>query len=374
MKGVQYSDEEKRIIYQLYDQGKSPAEISQALRASGYQRTARQLSSHLYDSKHKRLPRPEPEMPEAYKAAVDQLDILRGRMVDVTRDHFVTVGRIDPQAKGLKVLILTDLHIPFELDDVISHALANHGDADILVLGGDVIEAHSVSAFRKSKALLFRWEYEIALEYIRMFSGLFPSVVLVSGNHERRVQRYVSDNLGNMLHGLVQDDPLHALAQGLGYGSDGKLIKLHNFPNVTYDGYPRGDYQKIGQLIVAHPNNYSTVPMRTVITTAEALLDAEDYQCLAMGHTHAQGRLLWRNRLLLEAGCCCMPLEYTFATGRLAKLPQTFGYVVAYLDADGNVDFDRTRTVYRGIGRVVKPITLDPAALAQKAKALAKKH
>jgi predicted phosphodiesterase len=296
------------------------------------------------------------EMHGAYKSTIDQIDTLRNKMTDLTRDHYEPIGHTDNIAT--KVLVLTDIHAPFEHDDVIEYALRNDGDADILVIGGDFIEAHSVSSFRKSKALLFRWEYEIALEYIKLFSGMFKKVVLVSGNHERRLQRYVADNMGNMLHGLVQDDPLQSLADGMAYGSDGKLAKLYEFPNVIYEGYPRGDYQRIGKLVVAHPNNYSTVPLRTVVNTAEALLDIEDYQCLIMGHTHAQGHLIWRNRLLIEAGCCCIPLEYTFATGRMNKLPQTFGYAVAYLDKDGNVNFDKTRAVYRGVGRVIKPETL----------------
>lgn len=357
-RGKKYSAQERQLILTWYEEGRKPSEIAKMLDVWGYTpRTPHQISGFIYDNRGKQ-PRPANEESSVCDAIFSKLDDLRDRMLDVSRDHAVTSETVAKRA-NIKVLVLTDLHVPFEQRDVIEHALTNHGDAKILVIGGDFFDAYSVSKFRKSKAILFRWEYEIVVEWVRIFSGMFEQVILVSGNHERRVQRYVSDNLGNMLHGLVHDDPLKAVADGLDYGSDGKLTKLHNFENVIYEGYPRGDYARVGQLVVAHPDSYSSVPMRTTINYAQALLGLESYQCLILGHTHAMGELVWRNKLLMESGCCCLPLEYTFATGKIASLPQTYGYAVSHLDQDGNVDFANTYTVYRGIGKVIKPAVFD---------------
>jgi len=350
-RGEPYSDFEKTIIHQMKENNKSPMETAQALRQQGYKRSNRNISDYLY-SHAKKVPRVKQEVKPEFDKALEQIEEQRAIIPDLMRDHYINIGR--NVEKKVKVLVLTDLHVPYELDDVIQHAITNHGDADVLVLGGDVLENHSVSCFKKNKIIPFRNEYQAAMEYIKLFAGMFKRVVLVSGNHERRLQNYVTDRVGNMLKGLIYDDPMAMLANGMDFGENGMLEKKYNLPNVTYEPSPRGDYIKIGKLIVAHHNNYSTVPMRTAISVAEAYLGFEDYQCIILGHTHAMGQLIWKNKLLIESGCCCMPLEYVFNKGRLAKGIQTFGYSVAYLDDEGNVDFNSTRAIYCGVGRIPK--------------------
>ena len=46
-----------------------------------------------------------------------------------------------------KVLILTDIHFPLQHNGVLQHALANHSDAEVVVLGGDIFDMYSVSFF-----------------------------------------------------------------------------------------------------------------------------------------------------------------------------------------------------------------------------------
>jgi len=76
-----------------------------------------------------------------------------------------------------------------------------------------------------------------------------------------------------------------------------------------------------------------------------------------MAHTHRQNRTFHKNRLLLEQGCCCIPMEYEVA-GHGNMDGQIFGYATVEMDEHGNVDFDRSRTHYIGTGSPVK--TDDP--------------
>lgn len=364
-----YSAEEKRIIFSMFEEGRTNQEISRTLKQCGYDRTPRQIALYKYDNRKGKL-RPDKSeyCSEAHADALEGIEDLRGRLAETLNVQFVPRCHIAKE-KQLKVVVLTDIHVPFEMVSVITHMLENHSDADILIIGGDFFECYGVSAFRKSRAIPFRYEYDIALEYIKLFTSVFNTVVLVDGNHERRLPNYIRDQAGNMLRGLIHDNAMQMLADGLAFDAQGQLTKQYSWSNVVYDAYPRGDYVRVGNLVVSHFNDYSSIPMRTSISVTDKLIDlVPGLQCTVQGHTHQQGKVVHRNRLIIESGCACTPMEYTIASGRLIKNPHTFGYTVAYIDDAGNVDFGLTGPIYLGIGQIIKPEALDVADLIKKRK------
>jgi len=284
---------------------------------------------------------------------IDKIKKYRDTLVDRWTSKFCRVGR--PKNANVKILSLSDFHIPFENDEVIKDALENHSDADILVLNGDIFDMYSVSSFSKNKQILIQWEYKVAMEWLKLLSDMFPKVVLVSGNHEARLARYFSNQIDPSLSFMYENDMLDKLANGYDINLlTNKLYKAYDFDNVHYTPGQLCWYTMIGKAIFVHPKNFSVVPMRTVIKTAESFLQREDFEAVIQGHSHKIGKLVWRDKLLIEQGCCCIPMEYE-SDGRNKYLPQSFGYAIVYVDADtGSVDFNKSDIIYLGTGSPVK--------------------
>jgi len=363
-------EEERKIAFKLVDDRLLYKEISEKLEESGYYKSPECIRAFLkshkddFEEKNRRykleqdikeleLSQSKPEDIQAkFQDTIDKISALKETLMQVTTEKFSKVGKTVGK-KLVKVLSLSDLHIPFENEDVLTHAIENHGDADILVLNGDIFEMYAVSKWPKSKEILVKWEYKIALEWLKVFSRTFKEVHLVSGNHEHRLQSYFSHNILPVVDFLVSDDILSRLAKGYDFNQYGEFTKVHTFKNVRYTPGILNWYTQIGKCIFAHPRSFSSIPMRTVINAANSFLDREDYQAMIIGHSHRMGKLIWRNRLLIEQGCCCVPLDYE-SDGKLKMLPQAFGYAVVYMDEYGNVDFDKTNPVYIGTGHPVK--------------------
>lgn len=295
---------------------------------------------------------PEGILPFGIKNAIDEIVELKKKLITLSIDKYTKVGK--PVGKEvIKILSLSDLHAPFDNPDVIIDAIENHGDADVLVLNGDILEQYAVSRWGKSKTILLEWEYKVAIEWMKLFSEIFEEVHLVRGNHDDRLSKYLSNAVDPMVGFMMNNDVLTKLADGQDFNSKGKLEKIHDFDNVYYSGGLLGWYTKIGKCIFAHPSGSSGIPMRTVISAATSLMTSEDFQALIIGHTHKMGKIIWRDKLLIEQGCCCVPLDYQ-SDGTMKYLPQAFGYAVVYMDELGNVDFDKTNTVYCGTGYPTK--------------------
>ena len=361
-----WTDEEAKIVYKLIEKDKLYREISAALAKHGYDRSpeaVRKFYKRNQDVFTEEVggeageydiiePALAEEYEEKYHLAVQKIREMRDKLVKVTSDRFIKVGR--PAKGDFKVLSLSDLHIPFENPKCIEFLIDKHADADVLVLNGDIFEMFVVSKWPKSKVVLLRHEYEIALEWMKLFVNIFPKIVLVSGNHEHRMQSYFTANIDPAVNFLVHDDILMRLKKGYGFDEDGMFCKKYDWEDqVSYDGGLLRYYTLIGKTVFIHPNDFSSIPLRTTINWANDMLEREDFECMVMAHTHKMGSYIWRNRLLIEQGSCCVPLDYE-SSGRARKSLQSYGGAVVYMDKEGHVDFDKTKTIYYGTGSAVK--------------------
>lgn len=294
------------------------------------------------------------ESENSYKltAAIQEVSDLKEKLMNASMRRYTKVGKKVGDT-NIKILSISDLHVPFENYDVLVDALEKHSDADLLVVNGDFLEQYAVSKWGKSKTVLLEWEYKVAIEWMKLFSSMFEEVHLVRGNHDDRLRKYLSDSVDPMIGFMVEDDILTKLTEGYDFNDKGKLEQKYHFDNVYYEGGLLGWYTKIGKCLFAHPSSSSGVPMRTVISAAEAFMSNEQFQAIVIGHSHKMGKLIYKDKVLIEQGCCCVPMDYQ-ADGKLKYLPQSFGYAVVYMDEYGNVDFDKTNTVYCGTGYPTK--------------------
>lgn len=289
---------------------------------------------------------------DKYYTAIEKIRDVRDKLVKVTSQKFVKLGK--PLNANKKVLSLSDLHIPFENPDVIMNAIKEHSDADVLVLNGDIFEVYALSKWPKKKVILLKHEYRIAVEWMKLFTSIFPKIILVSGNHENRIASYFNANIDSQANFLVSKDILSRLANGYDFNEEeGTFEKVHDWNNVHYDGGLMKYYTIIGKTIFIHPNDFSSVHMRTSVNHADDLMQTEDFECMVMGHTHKMGTYIWKNKLIIEQGCCCVPMDYE-KSGRARKSPQAYGAAVVYMDNKGHVDFNKTQPLYYGTGSPIK--------------------
>jgi len=105
-------------------------------------------------------------------------------------------GRKHFDIKGQKVLILSDIHIPYHDIDALSVAIQTGIDEDVdtVVLNGDALDCHMISDFVKDpKKRKFKDELYAMRSFLSELRGQFPDAEIVykEGNHEERYWRYM---------------------------------------------------------------------------------------------------------------------------------------------------------------------------------------
>jgi predicted phosphodiesterase len=238
-----------------------------------------------------------------------------------------------------KILSLSDLHMPFHDTEALEMALEHDGNADILVLNGDILDCYSVSSYSKDKGIPLQVEYQLALDFIREMTSRFEEVHLVKGNHENRVDRYLSQKLDPYSAILGNRDIVDKLSKGLILDENGFTGRSYNFTNVYYNELGLPWLGKVGKTIFMHPDTYLAQPGATVTRGMEYLrgqLPWDSFDSIVMGHTHKQAKLIEQNKLLIEQGALCLTQGY-LKQAEFRKRPSIVGYAVIYQDKDGNI-------------------------------------
>jgi predicted phosphodiesterase len=362
-----WCDKEKSIVFDMLAENKLYKEISAELIALGWDRSpeavrkmlgrnpvqtaSEDIEEKILINQTKRTVSKEALLPlSEFDAVLLQIQEKKQHLLQASNKRFEKLG--NPDKANLKILSLSDFHIPFENSDVINHALKNHGDADILVINGDLFDMYSVSKWPKNKSVLLEHEYRLVFDYIKMFSERFKEVHITKGNHDARLQSYFSSHIDPAISFITHPDAIERISLGYNVGPSGHLDKVCDFNNVFYSSGPYSWYTKIGDVIFAHPSNGGKAPMRTGVGVAEYFNEREDFSTVVVGHSHRMGCVFWRNKLVIEQGCCCLPQDYE-ADAKMQYGMQTFGYATIYMNSEGRVDFDKSRPVYYGTGSIM---------------------
>jgi len=294
-----------------------------------------------------------PKLEAKFKNTFKEIRELRDSYMEVFTEKFVKIGR--PVNATKKILAIGDLHGPFFNRFVIDHAIKNHGDADILVITGDLFDCFAVSKWPRSKEFLLKWEYQIVIELIKMFVSIFPKVVLISGNHENRLSSMFSARIDPQVSFLTSPDLLKRVQQGYDFTDNDEFEQVHDWGGkVVYDGGQLKWYTKIGQALFVHPSKgYSTVPLANVLKASKYFKSREEFQCICFAHTHQVAMCIHEGKLLFDHGAGCLPMDYE-GKGDLMYSGQSFGYGLVYLNENGDVCFQKSGPVYLGTGSAIK--------------------
>lgn len=101
-----------------------------------------------------------------------------------------------PVREGLRMGIVSDIHLPYQSNEAVTLAL-NHLKArgiDILYLNGDILDAYEISSFERDPSKKnFVEEIKIAKSFLQTLVKEFPGVQIYykEGNHEARLTTFL---------------------------------------------------------------------------------------------------------------------------------------------------------------------------------------
>jgi predicted phosphodiesterase len=242
---------------------------------------------------------------------------------------------IENKYKGREVdiLNLSDLHIPFTMYKEVDRITRENLDADIVLINGDLFDLFAVSKFAKDKEVALRRELLEGRQFLEFLSKNFEDVIIVEGNHERRLRSFIKNMIPVDMQFLFPDDVLQMVVSG-------EVIKKKPLKNVHVVG---SWWLKIFDVIFAHPDNYSNANLKTVQNTSEyfsIVMNVWHRVCI-IGHTHRAGWIMNGEVKQIETGCLCFDMDYHRGSN-FTRNKWTRAYTTIHIDEDGRADLNGT--------------------------------
>lgn len=207
----------------------------------------------------------------------------------------------DPVRVVGDALGLFDIHAPAHLADWLNRVivLARSWGIETVVLGGDVIDWQSLSAFGNDTDITASKEIAATRQLVTAIKRNFRQVVEFDGNHEKRINRATASR-------LLSD-------------SVARLWLDYN-DNVTYSDYEWCEVISGGEPFrFVHPGNYSG----RAATVATDLCDIYECHCVC-GHDHVWGMARNRSNRYwgIDAGVCSDEDRVAYKRKRMTRHPK----------------------------------------------------
>jgi len=194
---------------------------------------------------------------------------------------------IKNQMKHERLVLLNDLHIPYHDKDTLNSVkrAVKYLKPDILLLGGDIADFYNVSSFNKDPSRehdMYSETSEVKEVLKDMTKWNAKSVKYIVGNHEERLQKYISKNAPD-LHWV----------EGL------KLEKILGLQELNID-FIKDRYWIHNGVMYSHLNK----ALKWGGSSAKNI--GLDYNMpVVHTHTHRIGHTRHGNRDFYDNGCLC---------------------------------------------------------------------
>lgn len=281
---------------------------------------ARSQAAYLADS-------PAPDYMPYFNKYVDPLT---RELVAVEKD-FTLLESLREKSKR-KILVLSDIHVPFTDEEKLQKAIDLHRSADVIILAGDVLDMYGCSRHRKQKDLPHQQEIDMGMRLIEYLAETFPVVIILPGNHDKRALKKVQDLLPPEFFYLFTEEPLEVLTRP--------------FSNVFYhDNW----FYQLGDAVFTHAEISSTIEGRPAVKVAEwfltkgwkSRLGLNEIRVVVQAHTHQVNTVYREGLKMIECGCLAKPMEYTFDSRAVMRPP--LNGCVSIVQYHGQSDFNQTR-------------------------------
>ena len=241
-----------------------------------------------------------------------------------------------------KVLVISDLHIPYHRNDVLDIVRKHKDEVNLIVLNGDIIDCKPISKYVELGRGTLIDEMAACHTALKQIDDITPDIkkVMTLGNHEVRMAKYMASKPSE-LNKLHTDNILKEIVDGFKKvdHEKGQVIYFDSLEN--YEVLDNWYYQYNG-MICCHPISFSKIPARTAYNAVEYFVrNGFNFDTCLVAHTHHYGSCFNLGKYCVETGCLCQPMDYA-ATGKLNYVPQTCGYHLAVFK-DGKYDVNESR-------------------------------
>ena len=250
-----------------------------------------------------------------------------------------------------KILTVSDLHVPFQLDFTL---LRDYRNVDILQINGDVVDCQALSKFSKQYRISPMEEIIQGRQYlIDLIEYIHPKKVVCNyGNHDKRFAAYFAKNLDSDILELMPDTSLELIfVDGFHHYDKRSKSKVWYEPlcNVFDDieiEYIDDWKSKIGKTVFVHPLAYRSGMLATADKAKDYLQDTikEPFDCVVMAHTHKVGYSKKGYVKLFETGAFADVKQMDYVDGRLTS-PQQSGFGLICQDEEGNLIHDKSKVI-----------------------------
>lgn len=251
----------------------------------------------------------------------------------------------------VKVLIMNDIHLPYQRDDVLSEIRKNK-NVDYIIFGGDIIDCESCSSFDVMDRPSVDEEIVIAHKFINKINTIIDpnktKIICIRGNHEERYTKDIIKMQQKQLQKMLNPKLLEMLQDGFIVYDNNKKIKYEPISNFEYvDDWK---VRLFDNLIVCHPKDFSGVDGRMCEKVSEHFLNrhmADIDDVIVFGHTHKHSRMNVNRRqgiYVVENSCMCKPHDYADC-GKLGYNPQNYGYTYLEFEEGKKIDINDIKCI-----------------------------
>lgn len=238
-----------------------------------------------------------------------------------------------------KVLLLSDLHIPFHRKELFDIIRKHKDEIKAIVFVGDILDCFEISKFTSINNYPIENELIDAINIfktIREIVGSEVELILIYGNHDQRWRKYIANMHQKKLYKFINPNILEMLKVGFTLYENGKETKYEGIPDLKIIN---SWYVNLNnELICCHPNNCSRVEIKNAKMAIEHFISrGEVFSTVAVAHNHHQAQSPnYLGKYAIETGCMCQPFEYS--DGFTSTRPQDNGYALIAFDENGKVD------------------------------------
>ena len=241
-----------------------------------------------------------------------------------------------------KVLVVSDLHIPYHRSDLLDIIEKHKNEVSMIVFNGDIIDCKPISKYVELGRGALIDEMATCHSILKQIDDMTPNIkkVMTLGNHEKRLSKYMATKQTE-LNSLHTDNVLREIVEGFKKVDHTKGQVTYFDKLCNYEVLDTWYFVDKG-VVYCHPISFSKIPARTAYNAVEYFVrNGFEFDTCLVAHTHHYGACFNLGKYCVETGSLCKPQSYA-STGRLGYVPQSSGYHLAVFK-HGKYDINLSR-------------------------------